>query len=45
MAFLWAPDENWPAKYVSENVVQLEYSAEDFLTGRVVYADIVHSRI
>lgn len=44
MAFLWTPDENWPAKYVSENVAQLEYSAEDFLTGRIMYADIVHSR-
>lgn len=43
MAFLWAPDEKWPAKYVSENVAQLEYSAEDFLTGRLMYADIVHS--
>lgn len=43
MAFLWAPDENWPAKYVSKNVAQLEYSAEDFLTGRIIYADIIHS--
>lgn len=43
MAFLWTPNENWPAKYVSENVTQLEYSAEDFLTGRIMYADIVHS--
>ena len=43
MAFLWTPDENWPAKYVSENVTQLEYSAEDFLTGRIMYANIVHS--
>lgn len=43
MAFLWTPDESWPAKYVSENVTQLEYSAEDFLTGRIMYADIVHS--
>lgn len=25
MAFLWAPDEKWPAKYVSENVTQLGY--------------------
>lgn len=43
MVFLWTPNENWPAKYVSENVTQLEYSAEDFLTGRIMYADIVHS--
>lgn len=41
MAFLWIPEKNWPAKYVSENVTQLEYIAEDFLTGRITYADIV----
>jgi PAS domain S-box-containing protein len=43
MVFLWNPDENWSARYVSENVNQLGYSAEDFLTGRVMYANIVHS--
>jgi PAS domain S-box-containing protein len=43
MAFLWSPEDDWPAKYVSENVTQLEYSAEDFLTGRIMYANIVHS--
>jgi PAS domain S-box-containing protein len=43
MVFLWTPEEDWPAKYVSENVTQLGYSAEDFLTGRIMYANIVHS--
>ena len=43
MAFLWTPEEDWPARYVSENVTQLGYSAEDFLTGRIMYANIVHS--
>lgn len=43
MVFLWTPEDDWPAKYVSENVSQLDYSAEDFLTGRIVYANIVHS--
>ncbi len=43
MVFLWTPEDNWPARYVSENVTQLEYSAEDFLTGRIMYANIVHS--
>ena len=43
MAFLWTPDKKWPARYVSENVTQLDYSAEDFLIGRIMYADIVHS--
>ncbi len=43
MAFLWTPEDDWPAKYVSENVTQLGYSAEDFLTGRIMYANIIHS--
>ncbi len=43
MAFLWTSEKDWPAKYVSENVTQLGYSAEDFLTGRILYANIVHS--
>lgn len=43
MAFLWTPEKDWPARYVSENVTQLGYSAEDFLTGRIMYANIVHS--
>jgi len=43
IVFLWAPEDDWLAKYVSENVSQLEYSAEDFLTGRIMYANIVHS--
>ncbi|MGB9929502.1 MAG: PAS domain-containing protein [Methanosarcina sp.] len=43
MVFLWTPEEGWPAKYVSENVTQLGYTSEDFLTGRVMYANIVHS--
>jgi PAS domain S-box-containing protein len=43
MVFLWAAEENWPAEYVSENVSLLGYSAEDFLTGRIMYSGIVHS--
>jgi PAS domain S-box-containing protein len=43
MAFLWTPEEGWPAKYVSQNVTQLGYTSEDFLTGRIMYANIIHS--
>ncbi len=47
IAFLWTagPDEDqelWPVEFVSENVDQLGYSVEDFLSGRVLYADIVY---
>lgn len=43
MVFLWSPEKDWPASYVSENVTQIGYSAEDFLTGRIMYANIIHS--
>ncbi|MDD4749562.1 MAG: PAS domain-containing protein [Methanosarcinaceae archaeon] len=43
MVFLWTAGEAWPAEYVSENVTQLGYTAEDFTTGRIMYANIVYS--
>jgi PAS domain S-box-containing protein len=43
VAFLWRNEPGWPVEFVSENVSELlGYSAEDFLSGRVVYADAVH---
>jgi len=38
----WLVGERWPMGYISSNVSQLGYSAEDFMSGRVSYADIVH---
>ncbi len=46
ISFLWkaedSPDEKWPVEYVSGNVSLLGYTAEDFTSGRLDYADIVH---
>ncbi len=43
VAFLWKNTENWPVEYVSENVKNLYgYSAEDFMSGKVSYSEIVH---
>lgn len=42
MLFRWQAAEGWPVELASENVSQIGYSAEDFLTGRVLYASIVH---
>jgi PAS domain S-box-containing protein len=42
MLFRWRAAEGWPVDLVSENVRQLGYTAEDFMTGRVLYAAIVH---
>ncbi|MBP2029324.1 PAS domain S-box-containing protein [Methanohalophilus levihalophilus] len=40
--FLWRAEEEWPVEFVSENVTQFGYTVEDFLSGKLVYADIVH---
>ncbi|MCD4806381.1 MAG: PAS domain-containing protein [Methanococcoides sp.] len=42
VVFLWRADPDWPVEFVSENVTQFGYSVEDFISGRFVYADIVH---
>ncbi|MCQ1535896.1 PAS domain S-box protein [Methanosarcina sp. KYL-1] len=42
VVFLWRNEENWPAELVSENVTQFGYTAEDFLSGKVLYGSIVH---
>jgi PAS domain S-box-containing protein len=41
--FGWRSEDHWPVEFVSPNVHHvLGYSAQDFLSGRVVYADIIH---
>ncbi|MGB3908186.1 MAG: PAS domain-containing protein [Methanomethylovorans sp.] len=46
IAFLWKaeniPDENWPVEYVSDNICILGYTVEDFISGKLLYANIVH---
>jgi diguanylate cyclase (GGDEF)-like protein/PAS domain S-box-containing protein len=41
--FQWERKEGWPVKFVSPNVMELfGYTAEDFLSGRVRYDQVVH---
>jgi rsbT co-antagonist protein RsbR len=40
--FVWRADEHWTVDFVSDNVQQFGYTPEDFYSGRVPYADIVH---
>jgi PAS domain S-box-containing protein len=42
VAFLWRASEAWPVEFVTDNVRQFGYSPEDFYTGRVRYADMIH---
>ncbi|KKH94099.1 histidine kinase [Methanosarcina sp. 1.H.T.1A.1] len=42
VVFLWKNEEKWPAEFVSENVGNFGYTVEDFISGRVLYGDIIH---
>ena len=42
IVFLWKYEPGWPAEFVSENVVQLGYEVEDFISKRILYEDIVY---
>ena len=42
MAFLWRIDKDWPVDYVSDNVSQLGYEAEDFISGKVSWPAITN---
>jgi PAS domain S-box-containing protein len=40
--FRWRAEENWPVEYVSPNVTQWGFNPDDFTSGRLPYASIVH---
>ncbi len=42
VVFLWRAKEGWPVEYVSDNVGQFGYTPEDFTSGRIPYARIIH---
>lgn len=42
VAFLWKNMENLPAEFVSENVTQFGYAVEDFISGKILYGNIIH---
>ncbi|MFH0983504.1 MAG: PAS domain-containing protein [Planctomycetota bacterium] len=43
VVFRWVAARGWPVEYVSPNVAcLLGYTAEDFMSGRVLYAAIIH---
>ncbi|SFM79651.1 PAS domain S-box protein [Methanolobus profundi] len=42
IAFRWSGQEGWPVQYVSDNISQLGYNKDDFLSGDLRYIDIVH---
>ncbi|MDG6244090.1 MAG: PAS domain S-box protein [Methanolobus sp.] len=42
VVFFWRPDEGWKVDFVSENISQFGYDATVFISGELLYGDIVH---
>ncbi|OPY17937.1 MAG: putative diguanylate cyclase [Methanomethylovorans sp. PtaU1.Bin073] len=42
IVFFWKPYENWPVEFVSENISQFGYTAKEFISGKMLYSDMVH---
>lgn len=42
VVFLWGAEPGWPIEFVSDNISQFGYSAEDLISGRVTYDRILH---
>ena len=40
--FIWNAEEDWPVEFVSENISQFGYTADDFLSGKIPYTSIIH---
>ncbi|MBP2029794.1 PAS domain S-box-containing protein [Methanohalophilus levihalophilus] len=42
VAFWWKAEPGYPVEYVSSNIERYGYSVDDFLSGKLIYGDIVH---
>ncbi len=42
IVFLWKPKQDWPVEFVSKNIEQFGYTVADFISGKIIYGDIIH---
>jgi PAS domain S-box-containing protein len=42
IVWLWKAAEGWPVEYVSDNITYYGYTPDDFTSGRIAYASIIH---
>lgn len=42
VAFLWKNAPGWPVEFVSHNVTMFGYTPDDFYSGRVMFAEVLH---
>ncbi|WP_291326550.1 PAS domain S-box protein [Desulfovibrio sp. UCD-KL4C] len=40
--FKWKAEEGWPVELVSQNVTQLGFTADEFMSGNLNFIDIIH---
>ncbi|MFP4655631.1 MAG: PAS domain-containing protein [Methanohalobium sp.] len=40
--FLWKSETGWPIEYVTNNIENFGYTADEFISGKLRYADIIH---
>lgn len=42
VVFLWKYEKMWPTEFVSGNISRFGYSVEDFITGKVLFGELIH---
>lgn len=42
IVFLWRNEPGWPVEFVSTNISHFGYSPDEFLSGSILYRDIIH---
>lgn len=42
VAFWWKAEPGYPVEYVSNNIERFGYTVDDFLSGKLIYGDIIH---
>ncbi|WP_027721572.1 ATP-binding protein [Maridesulfovibrio zosterae] len=40
--FKWRNEEGWPVELVSQNISQLGFQADEFLSGKIKYIEVIH---
>lgn len=42
IVFLWRATEDWPVEFVSDNINQFGYEADELISGKVKFSQIIH---
>ncbi len=42
VVFIWSPEKDWPVQFVSKNIERFGFSVQDFLSGKMIYGDMIH---